>query len=139
VQPTVSLRRSPWRRIVVSLLPDHSRRALLAAATALATAPVVAARKKKGKTKKKPARPLAFAAVTGTERIGQGDGTLLLRSRVDYFLPDPLAAGLIQVETEVAFATLQAELIAQVRDAVVEELSGQAIAVPANRVAVTVL
>jgi hypothetical protein len=85
-------------------------------------------------------KPVAFAAITGIERTGQGDGTLRLRCGVDYYLSDSLA-GLFQLELEVAFATLQTDLIAQVQDAVVEELSasGQGLSVPADRIAVTVL
>lgn len=123
----------------MSSLSGYSRRAVVATTAALAVAPVVTAKKKKGKNTKKSPPPLALATVTGTERTGQGAGTLLLSGRVDYYHPDTGNAGLFQIEMELAFATLQADLTAQVREAVIRRLSQVGLSVPDGRIAVTVL
>lgn len=119
--------------------PVQTRRALVAATAALATAPVVTARNRKKKRKgKKPPVPLAHAVVLVSQVEVTLEGALMIDA-TGYVEHAASGTVLPIADTmEVAFATAREDIIAQMQLRAANALAANpANAVPAGRIAVT--
>jgi hypothetical protein len=123
-----------------------SRRALVAAGL-LAAAPAAAKKKKKKKKKKPPQPPLAFAVARVTnETAGASPSEAHFFLQFDLALLYPPGAFAfnsngppVQVPAAATEQQMRAALVAEVRDSSASVLDNQGFAVPAERIAVTLL
>jgi hypothetical protein len=132
----------------MSLLPGHSRRALVAATAALAAAPAVEAKKKKRKRKKKapapppPPPPLATALMTVSSVNDIGDAFGCAMAGAWRHLASETSAELnvsLIAPVETTGNAVQAFLVTALQGVISIELANNALDVPPERIAVTLI
>jgi hypothetical protein len=134
------------RRVVMSAFPGHSRRALVAATAALAAAPEVEAKKKRKRKKKPPAPPpppplaTALMTVSGVNDIGDAfdcDVAGAWRHLASEASAALSASVIVPVET--TGDAVRAFVVTTLQAFISIEMANNALDVPPERIAVTLI